>query len=140
MIRPRPGDVIRYGYLWHREAQTGQEEGLKDRPCAVVLGPTDDGRTAVLPITHREPDAADEAVPLPLGTKRRLGLDAAPAWVVLTEVNLFTWPGPDVRPLPGQGLDTAIYGALPGKLFREIRDRFVERWRNRRASSVRRSE
>jgi hypothetical protein len=35
--RPHPGLVICYSYLWHREAQKKQIEGLKNRPCAVVL-------------------------------------------------------------------------------------------------------
>ena len=34
---PFPGLVVRYSYLWEREASQGREEGVKDRPCAVVL-------------------------------------------------------------------------------------------------------
>lgn len=34
---PRPGLVIRFSYLWKREADAGREEGVKDRPCAVVI-------------------------------------------------------------------------------------------------------
>ena len=33
---PRPGLVIRYAYLWADEHRRGAEEGLKDRPCAIV--------------------------------------------------------------------------------------------------------
>ena len=45
---PKPGLVIRYSYLWHREPLTGQEEGAKERPCAVVLALQDDAdRTRV---------------------------------------------------------------------------------------------
>jgi len=33
---PRPGLVIRYSYLWAREHDQGREEGVKDRPCAVL--------------------------------------------------------------------------------------------------------
>jgi len=29
--------VIRFSYLWKREADAGREEGVKDRPCAVVI-------------------------------------------------------------------------------------------------------
>jgi len=39
---PKPGLVIRYSYLWHRESLIGQEEGAKERPCAVVLALQDD--------------------------------------------------------------------------------------------------
>jgi hypothetical protein len=34
---PTPGLVIRYSYLWRNEAAAGREEGVKDRPCAIVL-------------------------------------------------------------------------------------------------------
>ena len=39
---PEPGLVIRYSYLWDREARAGREEGVKDRPCAVVMTVTPD--------------------------------------------------------------------------------------------------
>ena len=51
---PRPGLVIRYAYLWRREARAGREEGSKDRPCAVVLAHKDqegETRVYVLPVT-----------------------------------------------------------------------------------------
>ena len=34
---PDPGLVISYAYVWGHEAQAGQEEGLKDRPCVIAL-------------------------------------------------------------------------------------------------------
>jgi hypothetical protein len=34
---PRPGLVIRYGFLWSHEAEAGAEEAAKDRPCAIVV-------------------------------------------------------------------------------------------------------
>ncbi|MGE3477663.1 MAG: hypothetical protein AB7H70_17820 [Rhodospirillaceae bacterium] len=34
---PVPGLVIRYSYLWRDEFLKGREEGVKDRPCALVL-------------------------------------------------------------------------------------------------------
>ena len=36
--RPVPGLVVRYSYLWLDEHRRGREEGVKDRPCAIVLG------------------------------------------------------------------------------------------------------
>ena len=39
---PQPGLVIRYSYLWRREAAAGREEGVKDRPCAVIVAVTDE--------------------------------------------------------------------------------------------------
>ena len=57
LLVPVPGLVIRYAYLWHREHLVGQEEGQKDRPCAIVaaLRPAEDAgktRALVLPVTH----------------------------------------------------------------------------------------
>lgn len=59
-----------------------------------------DGRdiVTVLPVTHSPPQTPEDAVEIPADTKRRLGLDEAPSWVVLTEANRFVWPGPDLRP------------------------------------------
>jgi hypothetical protein len=34
---PEPGLVVGYAYLWQDEFDRGQEEGTKDRPCAIVL-------------------------------------------------------------------------------------------------------
>ena len=59
---PVPGLVIRYAYLWFGEYAAGQEEGVKDRPCAIVaaIRSDEDGNTRVLvlPITHTPPAVA----------------------------------------------------------------------------------
>jgi hypothetical protein len=34
--------VIRYSYLWHDEYLAGREEGVKDRPCAIVISMRDE--------------------------------------------------------------------------------------------------
>jgi len=39
---PVPGLLIRYGYLWMEEHRRGREEGVKDRPCAVILVTVDE--------------------------------------------------------------------------------------------------
>ena len=124
---PRPGLVIRYAYLWRREAAQGRDEGSKDRPCVVVLAVTHDerhGKTVwVSPITHRRPDDPAAAVEIPTRTKRRLGLDSHQSWIIVSELNRFSWPGPDLRPVaPGRW----AYGLLPAGLFRVVRDRLVE--------------
>ena len=138
---PEPGLVIRYAYLWDREARSGREEGAKDRPCAVLLATrTAAARTRVyvLPITHRPPTG--EAMELPAAVKRHLGLDEERSWVVLTEVNVFFWPGPDLRPRPGRETADAAYGFLPPTLFRQLRDRFLTLHRESRTKLVPRTE
>ena len=119
--RPVPGQVIRYSYLWRAEYQRGQEEGVKDRPCVVVLAVTDedgDEVVTVLPVTHTPPSGSGLAVEIPYATKQRLGLDSERSWVVLAEANRFTWPGPDLCMGIRGDPDSVIYGELPGRLSR----------------------
>lgn len=140
---PQPGLVIRYSYLWDREAQEGREEGVKDRPCAVVLALRDDDGTTqvyVLPITHTAPTRSIDALEIPAPVKERLGLDGERSWVVVSEANMFAWPGPDLRFLPGKGPDSAAYGFLPPKLFRIIRERFLAANKAKKPVFVKRTE
>ena len=125
---PVPGLVIRYAYLWRAEHLRGLEEGLKDRPCAVVLVVEDeDGRptVTVVPVTHSPPYNAGDAIEIPPATKRRLGLDDDRSWIVVSEANVFGWPGPDIRPAVSGRFETVAYGMLPANLFREVRERFL---------------
>jgi hypothetical protein len=113
--------VIRYSYLWMEEHKRGQEEGIKDRPCAVILVVVDEAErvVTVLPISHAPPVDSNLAVEIPPLVKRRLYLDDERSWVVLTKDNRFIWPGPDLRPrTPGKcserRLWTAALRAVPG--------------------------
>jgi hypothetical protein len=140
---PVPGLVVRYSYLWSDEYERGQEEGVKDRPCAIVLMTTDEAGervVLVLPVTHTPPSDPTLAIEIPPTTKRRLGLDTGRSWVVLSEANRFRWPGPDLRPaIPGDAASVA-YGQLPYGLFEEIRLKFIATERAARAGIVPRSE
>jgi hypothetical protein len=125
---PFPGLVIRYSYLWRSEHLRGQEEGVKDRPCAVLLAITDeagDQKVIVLPITHSPPKDVAHAVEIPAATKRRLGLDDDRSWIVVTEANRFTWPGPDVRPAISGDPTSIVYGELPEALFEQVREKWL---------------
>jgi hypothetical protein len=140
---PQPGLVIRYSYLWASEARAGREEGVKDRPCAIVLVLLREGarpQVRVLPVTHSPPDNPDDALEIPAVTKQRLGLDAARSWVVLAEANDFVWPGPDLRPAINGDPSSVAYGFLPPGFLRTLRDRLGERLRFRRIAAVRRTE
>jgi hypothetical protein len=114
---PFPGLVIRYGCLWKREADAGQIEGRKYRPCAIVVCVEEDQGeqiVTVAPITRRHPADPHHAVELTAATRRRLGLGEQPNWIMATEVNSFYWPGPDLRPTSkGQ----YAYGELPAIVF-----------------------
>ena len=99
----------------------GQEEGVKDRPCAVVLAVKRDGgetTIVVAPVTHLPPAAGAANLEIPPLTKRRLGLDDKRSWIVPTELNVFAWPGPDIRPV-GAG-KAFFYGHLPGSLTKQL--------------------
>ena len=116
---------------------------MKDRPCAIVLALANDNgdtRVTVLPITHSAPENSATCIEIPPETKRRLGLDIARSWIVLSEGNEFTWPGPDLRPQPGGDLGTVAYGFLPPRLFNMVRERFVALARMGSAKRVQRTE
>jgi hypothetical protein len=123
--KPVAALVIRYAYLWRREAQAGREEGAKDRPSAIILATPvadDEQRVFVRPITHTAPADLEDAIEVPHATKVRLGLDDKPSYVVLTEANDFVWPGPDLRPAHPDGDPTDVaFGFLPKALFDEIK-------------------
>lgn len=140
---PQPGLVVRYAYLWHREAVAGREEGVKDRPCAIVVAtPDEDGETrvTVVPVTHSPPGADTEAIELPQTVKARLGLDGERSWVVLDEVNRFRWPGPDLRMVGGRDPATSAYSFLPPDFFAVLQERMIARYRRGRLRAVRRTE
>lgn len=140
---PQLGLVIRYAYLWTREAQAGREEGVKDRPCVIVLAidtAQDRKRVIVLPITHAAPRSPDEGVELPPAVKTRLGLDHERSWIIVSEGNDFIWPGPDLRALAGEGLESVACGFLPPRLFQAIRSRFLARARTGQAGMAKRTE
>lgn len=131
---PLPGEVIRYAYLWMHEAADGREEARKDRPCAVVIATTDVAgvpSVVVVPITSRAPSTPDEGMEIPVATRRRLGLQDEPCWAVLTEVNRFVWPGPDLRPVTTVLGSNWGYGPLPATLFERLRDAIVARAHSR---------
>lgn len=145
MSLPRPvqGLVIHYSYLWRADHMRGQEEGVKDRPCAVILVTAiedDNEVVTVLPITHSPPVAASLAIEIPTRTKERLGLDDARSWVVLSEANSFVWPGPDLRPRDIGVPATVAYGLLPYRLIEEIRLRFIAAIKAKRATMVERTD
>lgn len=138
---PEPGLVISYSFLWSDEAASGHVEGRKTRPCAIVLAITPDAsvpdgrRVAVIPITHARPLDADAAVELPRGIRKRLGLDDAPSWVVVDELNVFVWPGFDLRHIPGKPGQFA-YGYLPPSFFDQLREKLRERRLHRRLRAI----
>jgi len=128
---PKIGLVIRYSYLWESDHAQRREDGAKDRPAVVILVvETTDGRTSVVvvPITHTKP-AKDDGIELPAATAKRLGLDSEPQWIIISELNYFSWPGHDIRPVPRSRPETIAYGELPQALTNTVLDKLRARVR-----------
>ncbi|HSU04827.1 MAG TPA: hypothetical protein VLI93_04580 [Acetobacteraceae bacterium] len=126
---PRPGLVIGYSYLWEREYRVGQEEGTKDRPCAVIIAirsESGDLVVTVAAITHNRPADPLDGIELPLKLKRDLGLDEAPSWLICSELNRFVWPGPDLRPVSRRKPGQFAYGVLPNAFMLRVFDLLTE--------------
>jgi hypothetical protein len=128
---PQPGLVLSYAYLWHHEHRAGHEEGVKDRPCVIVLAVQHpDGINTIVsvaPVTRSPPGNPAAAFELPTTVKRHLGLDAERSWVILDEVNEFAWPGFDLRPV-SRARGSFSYGFLPPRLFDELRAKLTGIW------------
>jgi hypothetical protein len=87
----RTGCVIRFPYLWVREAERGETEGRKPRPVAVgvrIARPRGEDLLVLFPITSQPPSPDRFAVEIPEIEKRRAGLDATlRLWIILDEYN-----------------------------------------------------
>ncbi|MEZ4614360.1 MAG: type II toxin-antitoxin system PemK/MazF family toxin [Caldilineaceae bacterium] len=136
--------MIRYAYLWAGEYQQGREEGVKDRPCVILASKYESQehalRVLVLPITHTEPYRPEHTIELSHRVKQHLGMDENRSWVVLTESNAFSWPGPDIRPVQIGGRSGIAYGFLPPRLFTQIAERYTELEMRQQSLRIQRTE
>ena len=93
---PEPGAIIDYGYLWGREQADGQGSAKKTRPCYIygVKRVEDLYMVSVMAIA-----TSSTAARVPIHPHERSALqlpdDCA---VVIEEMNVFQWPGPDIIP------------------------------------------
>jgi hypothetical protein len=136
---PKAGLVVRYDYLWSREAAAGRSQG-KDRPTCIVA--TSDSLTSpryvvLLPITHSPPDADSIGMEIPIKVKQAIGLDDVPSWVIVSEHNIDEWPNAGLSPVPGKA-GVFAYGFIPPGLFAQIKAKFLELARNEKSGAVRR--
>jgi hypothetical protein len=142
MALPEPecGLVLSYSYLWRHESESGRTEGVKERPCAIILvADSADGvrLVTVAPITHLPSRDLGVAVEIPPPVKRHLGLDGERSWMILDEANEFAWPGFDLCPIQGKA-GRYDYGLLPPAFFTRIVNRILELRREGRTFSSRR--
>ena len=122
MKRPDPvvGLVVKYDYLWARQAREGQVEGDKERPCAVVIalpGNEKGMQALVAPITHSPPRSPFSAIEIPEKVRKRLGLDDRKSWIVLTETNRVQWRDEGIRPA---SKNQWAYGSLPPRMIKQM--------------------
>lgn len=130
-LKPEIGLVIRHAYLWWSEARAGREEGLKDRPCVIVHTRENEHHETevyISPITHTPPENPERAMEVAKATKKRLGLDTEPAWIISTEIHRFIWPGPDIRAVPG---GRPAYGLLPAAMTHDLVQQIKDNARDR---------
>jgi hypothetical protein len=141
---PRPGIVFRYRFLRIWQYQRGEWVG-KDRPClilaelkpgqviggALVLdeaGPpavgqhtASSGDIMILPIQTDPPGADQAGLELTIDDKRHIGLPAqAPSYVIVSEINIDTWPNSDMSLIPGRTDALAYDRPIPGPLLARI--------------------
>jgi hypothetical protein len=142
---PQPGLVLCYSYLWKDEQRAARVEGRKDRPVVVVLATRSlAGSTLVYvaPVTHDARHGPGEAIEIPAVVKRHLGLDDAASFIVATELNVFVWPGSDLRPIRrARSEEEGVpcwYGYLPRGLFGALKQAIDGNARGERMRMVKR--
>lgn len=136
---PKPGLVIRYDYVWAREAAAGRDNG-KDRPACLVAASDNLSRprfVVLLPITHTPPIGDTIGIEIPARVKQAIGLDDAPSWVIVSEHNIDEWPNGGLSSVPGRPGEFS-YGFIPPALFAAIKARFLELAKRKKSESVRR--
>lgn len=79
-------------------------------------------------------------IELPKTVKHQLNLDAERSWIVTSEINIFVWPGPDVRVARGSQDNSPLIGAIPEWLFLKLRDAIGATSRVGKLKSVKRSD
>jgi hypothetical protein len=87
---PHVGDIVRFNYLWAREAEVGEESGRKTRPvCVIVRTSAEPAALFLLPLTSRLPSKDRAALVIPEIECKRGGL-RSPCWIVCDEYNRVT--------------------------------------------------
>lgn len=135
----KPGLVVRYDYLWSRDAARGMTQG-KDRPACLVAASDNAMRpryVVLLPITHSAPSGDVVEIEIPARVKQALGLDDPRSWVIISEHNIDEWPNGGLSTTPGKDGGFA-YGFIPPGLFARIKADFLELARQRKSNPVRR--
>lgn len=81
----KAGDVVRYYYLWHKQAQKGEYSGRKARPSCVMV--KTEKHLFLFPITSQEPHNLQYSLKVPEIECQRAGLQKQ-SWVRVDEFNV----------------------------------------------------
>jgi hypothetical protein len=130
---PPIGHVVAYEYLWASQAGE-REDGRKTYPAALVLARRLDGDVMLayaIGISHKAPTGTERAVEVSRKLARHLGLDGNPCWIYTDQLNVFAWPGPDLRPAEylstrPDAKNSCVIGPLPSDWFRMVIDHLAE--------------
>lgn len=150
-IKPRPGLVIHYDFLWKEDERAGKESSDKDHPSAIMMmskpTPSGDHLVYLCPISHSPPRAGETAVELPPKVSRYLGLDGDRQWLKTHQINQVFWEkdripfgvaknkagnweyGEVPKPLAEQAFAQLQENAKSKELKNVIRDNALERYR-----------
>jgi hypothetical protein len=129
--------VVRFEYQW-----VDPKQPHKDRPaCVAFVKLRADPRTPpgsvdpvfvkeviYLPISTKPPRADQSAVKMPEQVRRHLGLPDE-SWIIVSECNVQYWPN-DLSRIPGSR--RWLYGFLPPRFFRSVRERLVDELKSQR--------
>jgi hypothetical protein len=121
----RPGLVIRYDYLWTREAAAGRWHSERSPPCLIAATDreVEPRFVVILALVLSRPSRDSIGVEIPV--RVREALDDAPRWVIVSEHNVDAWPNTGLAHIPGR---PGIYahGFIPPGLFAQVKGRFLE--------------
>ena len=135
---PKAGDVLRYPYLWARQAGRGETEGRKSRPCAVILSlRAGSGQTELrlCAVTTQPPQKDTHAVEIPEIEKRRAGLDGSlQLWVIVDEHNV------DVFEQSFYIEPQSQIGAFSSAFTKELQAEMILALRQRNSKAIRRRD
>ena len=143
---PPVGYLISYEYLWLSKAQM-REDGESAYPTAIVAARRDVGPASIayaLGISHKRPLPDERALEVPRKLKRWLGLDGETSWLYTDQVNIFVWPGPDLRPggwlsnLPS-ARESCVIAALPADWFEMVKGHLTQSYHLQKVKTVKRT-
>lgn len=130
---PPIGHVVAYEYLWASQADK-REDGVKTYPVALVMAKEVEGPstlTYALGISHKPPSKDERALQVPVKLQKWLGLDDQPCWIYTGQMNVFAWPGPDLRPAgylsrrkDAEG--SCVIAPLPTDWFETVKEHVLE--------------